>query len=88
MWHQVKDARNRNPMIDIPIYHSVKLTASIRRLVPNLQECDRSVVSMKAALNEMVTITSHLSTHEDARDGEGIRREEGDVGEDREGEGN
>ena len=66
--------------------HSVKLSASIRRLMPNLQDCNRSVVAMKAALSEMVTIASHLSTHEDARDGEGIRREEGDVGEDREEE--
>jgi hypothetical protein len=88
MCHEVKDARNKNPMINIPIYHSVKLTASIRCLMPNLQECDRSVVSMKAAVSEMVTIASHLSTHEDARDGEGIRREEGDVGEYREEEGN
>lgn len=58
---------------------SAKLTSSIRHLTPNLQRCDRSVSAMQAALSEMVTISAILNCHEDAREGEGIRREENDV---------
>lgn len=63
---------------DAKIRYSKKLNASIRNLIPSLQKCGISVFAMKTALREMETIANNLIIHQDAREGEGVRRQEHD----------
>ena len=56
------------------IRYSKKLDASIGNLIPSLQKCEISVFAMTTASREMETIANNLLIHQDAREGEGVRR--------------